>query len=90
MIAQATPYLDWPSHWHMMEGGGFWWIFPLLMMLVMVGICVLFMVWGPWGHHFSHRNFAASAIRLLGERFAKGEISREEFEEKRSILARPR
>ena len=85
---QAPPYADWPSHWHMMGGWGYWWIFPLLMMLVMIGFCVLFMLWGPWGHHHSRRDNAGSAIQLLSERFAKGEISKEEFEEKRTILAR--
>jgi putative membrane protein len=88
-LAQAAPpYADWPGHWHMMSGWGFWWIFPLLMMAVMIGCSVLFMLWGPWRHSYPHRDNASSAIQLLNERFAKGEISKEEFEEKRTILAR--
>ena len=81
---------DWPGHWHMMWGGGwgFWWIFPLFM-LFMIVMCVFFMMRGPWGHgHQSGRDATTSALQILNERFAKGEISKEEFEEKRSILAR--
>jgi putative membrane protein len=88
-LAQAAPpYADWPGHWHMMSGWGFWWIFPLLMMVFMIGFCVFFMLRSPWSHGHSYRDNASSAIQLLNERFAKGDISKEEFEEKRTILAR--
>ena len=90
-LAQASQNSDprywWAGPWHMWGGWGFGWIFPLLMILVMVALCVFMMNRRPWMHG-SHRDTTASALRLLNERFAKGEISKEEFEEKRSILAR--
>jgi putative membrane protein len=90
-FAQATPGpyrdgYDWPGPWHMMGWGwGFGWIFPLLMIFGVV-FCVVMMTRMPWGHGHGHP--AASALQLLNERFARGEISKEEFEEKRAILAR--
>jgi putative membrane protein len=87
MTLQASgPYWDWPGPWHMMGGFGFWWIFPLLMMVFMVALCVFFMTRMPWGH--SHGSHASSALEILSERFAKGEIPKEEFEEKRALLVR--
>jgi putative membrane protein len=89
--AQPGPYRDWgdwPGPWHMTGWGwGFGWIFPLLMM-VMLALCVFFMIRMFGGHGNLHRDHTASALQLLNERFAKGEISKEEFEEKRTILAR--
>ena len=37
---------------------------------------------GEWGHH------APDAKEILSERFARGEISEEEFEERRRVLER--
>jgi putative membrane protein len=87
LLTQAPyAYGDWPGPWHMMGWGfGFGWIFPLLMLVFMVALCVFLMGRMPWGH--SH-HAASSALQMLSERFAKGEISKEEFEEKRTILAR--
>lgn len=86
----AQPPYDWrygPGPWHMMWGGwgwGFGWIFPVLMLLL-IGVCV-FMMARMWSGH-DHGASSSSALRILSERFARGEISKEEFEEKRTILA---
>ena len=90
-LAQAAPswsYGDWPGPWHMW-GWGFGWIFPVLMMVLLFVACFFFMTRMPFGHRHGHLgDTTASALRILNERFAKGEISKEEFEERRSVLAR--
>jgi putative membrane protein len=85
-----------------MWGGGWGWhsgmVFgPILMLLSLIGIVAL-IVWlvrmfshggwhgrgcphGGWGHR-------SSALDILEERFAKGEIDKDEFEEKRKLLGR--
>jgi putative membrane protein len=79
------PYWDWPGPWHMW-GWGFWWVFPVLM-FVMIGLCVYLMTrMFAGGHGHTHGDTTSSALRLLNERFAKGEVSKEEFEEKRTLL----
>ena len=86
LLAQS-PYWDGPGPWHMWGGWGFWWMFPLLMMIFFIAVCAFFMSRMFGGHGRSHgADTTSSALRLLNERFAKGEISREEFEEKRTIL----
>ena len=78
----------WMGPWHTMWGGGpgwgLWWFFPLLMLL-MIGACVYLMARMGGGHRHGDKG-DSSALRILEERFAKGEISREEFEEKKVIL----
>ena len=85
---QSPPAWDWPGPWHMMSGGsGFWWMFPLLVLFAII-MCVL-MARRPSGHsHHSPRDATASALQLLNERFAKGEIKKEEYEEKRAVIVR--
>lgn len=92
MLAWAQPstnYRDWPGPWHMW-GWGFGWVLPLLFMVLMIGACAFLMSRMMFGHRHGHfgGDANASALRILSERFAKGEISKEEFEEKKSILAR--
>ena len=84
-VLLQAPYWEWPGPGHMGWGFGFGWIFPLLMMIFMVALCVFLMSRMHWGH--SHHP-ASSALQVLSERFAKGEIGKDEFEEKRAILAR--
>ena len=82
-------YWTWHGPWHMWGGMGFWWLFPILM-LGFVVFCAWFIVRGPWshGHWRSHGDATTSAHRILNERFARGEISKEEFEEKKALLKR--
>ena len=80
---------DLPGPWHMWAGGwGFWWVFPLLMFGLMMFLCALFMFRGPWSHRDLHGDTTRSALTLLSERFAKGDIPKEEFEERKAILVR--
>jgi putative membrane protein len=79
------------ANWH--HGGPGWWLFfPLFWILVIVAIFVLLRRsrrWGPryWGPgHYARRETAAE---LLERRFAAGEISSEEYRERRSVLDPP-
>lgn len=56
-----------------------WWIIWLLM--------IVWIFFTPWTIRNRVSN-KSSAIDILQERFAKGEISKEEYEERKSILQR--
>ena len=80
----------------MMYGGG--WgggIFGWLMMLLVVVLVVALVVGAlRWLFGAGHRPASAvpaprkAALEILEERYARGEIDKEEFEEKRSVLSR--
>jgi putative membrane protein len=83
---QSSPYWYGPGPWHMMWGFGL--IFPLFVLLLIV-VCVLFVMRGPWGHsHRSSADATSSALQILNERFAKDEIKKEEYEEKKAAILR--
>jgi putative membrane protein len=99
-LAQETaPDLDAWHNWHP-HTHGFWWIFPVLM-LVFFFLCMRrgrHGWWGPpwWRSHHSENwhkpddgedTNTQSALAILDRRFAQGEIDREEYEEKRSIIS---
>jgi putative membrane protein len=99
-FAQQTspqqPQWDWPGPWHMWGGWAFWWVFPLFMLLMMVVCFAMFFgghrrfrPWGPWQSNDSNRTSddpTYSALRILNERYARGEIQREEYEEKKALV----
>ncbi len=81
---------------HMMWGGGWYGMFlgPFFLILLLVGVIAavaLMSRWfaGPWhgpatSHH--HVPMGRSPLDILKERYAKGEIDKEEFEERRRVL----
>lgn len=60
---------------------------PLVWIIVIFGLVALFTRFGWWGHH-GYRHLGSRALDILEERFARGEIDKAEFDEKRKALGR--
>lgn len=65
-----------------------WWIVMVMMMIVFWGLVIAGIVWLirslPWRH--GGRHDGGDALDLLDRRFAAGEMSIDEYRERRSIL----
>ena len=90
MIASALLLLadaDWDGH---MDWNGGWWIVMGLGMILFWGLVILGVVWlvRELGHSVETRRPAAEpdAMATLDRRLAEGEISPEEYRERRSVL----
>jgi putative membrane protein len=88
-LAQDAPRYYGP---HMMWDGGWWMLFgPLSMLLflaALIAIVVLLVRWLTTGHGGSASAGRKMPLEILEERFARGEIDKEEFEERRRVLGR--
>ncbi|HEY1503848.1 MAG TPA: SHOCT domain-containing protein [Stellaceae bacterium] len=87
-LAQQTNTAPPPAYMyrhHFWHGGFFG---PLLMVIVIFALVALFRRFGFWGPHGYRYHRAGSALHILEERFARGEIDKAEFEEKRKLLMR--
>jgi putative membrane protein len=72
---------DYPAYWFGFIPG------PLAMLIsvfVLVFIFVWLMRWSFGGGHRHHRE--RSALDVLDERFARGEIDRKDYDERRKVL----
>ncbi len=74
---------------HQMMWGN--WVMGLIMMLVMVIIVVVAIVlvlkaFGLGGHENANPSSSSRALGILDERFAKGEIDKDEYEERKKAL----
>ena len=91
LVAQAQGY---PDHSHTWDGGWGWghMVFGSAMMIIFWGVIILLIVlavrWlggvGRGGHPTGPSEGAA--VDILRERFARGEIDKAEFEERRRAL----
>ena len=92
--APQPPYIYWPAPWHMWGGGyHFWWICPLMMlfMLLIFGIIFFFVLrephhWGPSWHMMHGGPPTHTAMQILNERLARGEIQKDEYEQKKATI----
>ena len=84
--------------WRHMGGDGyghpFWWMFPMMLLFILFCAAIFFFAyrtsangrqhWGPpsrmWGDP-TH-----SALQILNERFARGEIQKDEYAEKKAAV----
>jgi putative membrane protein len=64
-------------------GPGPWMFIGPLFIVIMLSICVFMMFFMMRGHRGGHGNTAA---QILSERFARGEIDKAEYEERRRVL----
>ncbi len=68
--------------------GGMWFIFPIIMIPIMMGFMYMRFVRGghgpPWrdsGSHGRESSEPETALEILGRRYVAGEITREEFDQ---------
>jgi putative membrane protein len=76
---------------HMMWGGWYGMFMGPLMMIIFIAVVVVLVVlavrWLGGSHGLSHHSSPTKTpLDILKERFARGEIDKEEFEERRRVL----
>lgn len=75
--------------WEMMPWYGmiFGPIMMIFMLAVVVAVIVLIVRWLGGGAYHPPPKLQRTALNILDERFAKGEIEKDEFEEKKRLLS---
>ncbi len=75
----------------MMGGFGWWWLLPVLailfLALIIWAIVMLMRGLSQPGHSQPEYGSPDSALEILKQRYAKGEINKEEYEEKKKDLS---
>jgi putative membrane protein len=77
---------------HMWDGGWHGWLFGPIMMIVFIAVAVAVVVlvvrWlgGPGHGAMAHAPSGKAPLDILEERFARGEIDNDEFEERKRVL----
>jgi len=97
---QAPPSYGY-GPWHMMWGyDSGWWMFAMMLLFLLVFAAIMILITrtvsGP-GRHVgypsamwdrSSSDAKSSALQILNERFARGEIQREEYQDRKAALLR--
>ncbi len=76
----------WDGDWHAMFFGP---LFMILLLAVLIAAVILFArgLGGPWTPAPPHHTLPGrTPLDILKERFARGEIDKDEFEERRRVL----
>jgi putative membrane protein len=75
--------MDWAGGWYGMIFGP---LFMILVLAIVIAVAVLLVRWlaGPW--HGATVQPGRTPLDILKERFARGEIDKEEFEDRRRVL----
>ena len=75
--------MDWAGGWYGMILGP---LFMILVFAVVIAVAVLLVRWlgGPW--YGTHVQPGRAPLDILKERFARGEIDKDEFEDRRRVL----
>jgi putative membrane protein len=96
VLAQDTSDLDRYGYGHMMWWGGQWYVmvlgplFMILLLVLVIAVAVLFARWlgGSWqGAPFSQAPQGPTPLDMLKQRFARGEIEKEEYEDRNACSA---
>lgn len=87
MTAVLLPLADMGWGNHMGDWGAGWWILMAVGMVLFWGLVIVGIVWLVrslgWGQH---AHASASALDILDRRLATGEISPDEYGERRALL----
>ncbi|HWE76402.1 MAG TPA: SHOCT domain-containing protein [Stellaceae bacterium] len=86
--APASPGPGYGYYHHMWGWHGGMFFGPLLWILVLCAVIALVARMFGWRHHGYYRRAGGGALDMLEERFARGEIDKAEFEERRKTLGR--
>ncbi len=87
-MSVSTGFADYDGGYRMHDMGAGGWVFGPLMMILMVALIAgaVVLVLRLFGIRGGADNQRDRAIGILNERFAKGEIDKEEFESRRQAL----
>lgn len=96
LAQQTSQPAGYPCGPYMMNWGGGWYgmafgpLFMILVLALVIAVAVLLVRWlsGPWHstQPSSHLPQSRTPLDILKERYARGEIDKEQFEEGRHVL----